>query len=175
MGELPKSRLELVTELIKATAWPSLALVALWGFWGPLQEAAKQLPALIGRSEVLTIAGVSLRVGSSLREKATPEMQKVLAEISPDGLRWILSTSEGGAYWDAGDVSTGRRETMELRKLGLVEEVPAQELNDPRRGRRYGYGVRSTHLGKRTHAFLVSLVAEFVQGLEHAAREGAAK
>jgi hypothetical protein len=74
--------------------------------------------------------------------------------------------SSGAAYWNTGSASYGRNESAELIKLGLLEEIPAAELNDPQDSERYGYGVRLTPLGKETQTFLFDLISELVQELE---------
>jgi hypothetical protein len=119
----------------------------------------------VGRSDTITFAGLSLKVGPGLREKAPVEVQKVLPRLSRDGIEKILSMSSGGVYWDKPDAWRGREEYAELKGLGLVEEIPSDELDKKNADehRNYGYAVHMTALGRQTQAFLRSVVAEFVQ------------
>jgi hypothetical protein len=164
--ETPKSRLELLVELVKATAWPLFAAAVLIIFWGPLHETAKVIPALVGRSDTLTIAGLSLKVSHGLRQKASPEVQKAIGELSREGIERALSLSSS-SWWDKGSEVSGRSDYADLLRLGLVEEVPASEVEaqNKRDQRNFGYAVRITELGKRVQSFLRSLVAELVQEL----------
>lgn len=172
MVEMPKSRFELFVELVKAIAWPILVVVVLIAFWAPLRDTARQLPGLLGRSNVVTIAGLSLKLGPGLRYQASPEVKNVLAELSQEAIERLLSMASS-SWWNVGDESLGRSENVELVRLKLVEEVPADEvdsLND-RDQRRYGYGVRITELGIQTRSFLHSVVAEFVKELGNTTTE----
>jgi FMN phosphatase YigB (HAD superfamily) len=168
--EKPKSRFELVVELIKATAWPVFAAVVLITFWGPLHDAAREIPTLIGRSDAVTIAGLSIKVGHGLREKASPDVRKVLAELSREGIEQILSVGSS-SWWDKGAEASGRTAYAELLRLRLMEEVPAGEIEtlNKKDGRNYGYAVRVIELGQKVRSFLQSVVAEFVQELARSA------
>jgi hypothetical protein len=115
--------------------------------------------------------GLSLKVGQGLRQKASDAVKRVLDKLSPEGVKKILSMSQG-SYWAKGNEYDGRNENSELVKLGLVDEVPANEL-DQKNGlehKNFGYGIRPTQLGRETQSFLQSVVSEFVQQLGYAAQ-----
>jgi hypothetical protein len=177
MPDAPKSRFELFVELVKAGAWPLLAAIVLASFWGPLVRTAEEMPSIVGRSESITIAGLSLKVGAALREKVTPQIQAALAKLSGDGVAKVLAMSTGGAYWDKGHETQGRSDYDELLRAGLAEEAPADQLEALNRqdGRSYGLGIRITSLGRATQSFLRSVVAEFVQNLPPPAAESSNK
>lgn len=163
----PKSRFELVVELIKALAWPLIALILLIAFWTPLRQTTDLIPSIIGRSDTITIAGLSLKVGQGLKAKATPEVQKVLAKLSRSGVERVLRMSDS-SYWTRGSgLSSDKNQGAELVKLGLETEVPQSELDalNLKQQTNYGFGLRITDLGRETQAFLQSVVAEFVQEL----------
>jgi hypothetical protein len=163
----PKSRFELVVELIKAVAWPLIALILLIAFWTPLRQTTDLIPSIIGRSDTISIAGLSLKVSQGLKAKASPEVQRVLAKLSRSGVERVLRMSES-AYWDRVPGRTYYKEdTADLLKLGLVSEVSAAEIDglNAKEHRNYDYGVRQTELGKETQSFLQSVVAEFVEEL----------
>lgn len=155
-----KSRFEMLVELVKATAWPVVALIVLTSFWSPLQRTAEQIPVLVNRSDSITIAGLSLKVSRDLRTKASPEVEKVVARLSRTGIEQVLSLSEK-TTWKPDSVEHARGYTKELRDLGLVVELQPKELAEVGAG----YGMRPTELGRQTQVFLRSVVAEFVQEL----------
>ncbi len=161
-----KSRFELVVELVKAVAWPTLVALLLLSFWSPLQRTADLIPSIVGRSDTITIAGLSLKIGQGLRNKATPEVERVLAKMSKAGIERVLGMSES-AWWDKGSIDFARAENKEIVALGLAVEVPTSEIEQRNAAdkRNFGYAVRITALGKQTQAFLRSVVAEFVQEL----------
>lgn len=172
MVEVPKSHFELFVELVKATTWPILVAVVLIAFWAPLRDTARQIPSLLSRSDTVTIAGLSLKLSPGLRHQASPDVKKVLAELSQEAIKRLLSMGSS-TWWDVGEESRGRSENAELVRLNLVEEVPAHEikkLND-RDQRNFCYGVRITELGRQTQSFLHSVVAEFVKELGHSTSE----
>ena len=154
-----KTRLELIVELIRALAWPSFAFVLLIALWSPLRLVALQLPDLIGRSETISIAGLSIKVGKGLRQQASKKVVAVLAKLSPDGLRKLVDRGNE-SYWDIGSESFAKTENAELVRLKLLEEIPERELKE--RNQRYGYGIRPTSLGKEAREYVLALLAEFV-------------
>lgn len=154
-----------VIDLTKAIAWPVFGLIMLVAFWGPLYSTIEQLPNLVSRSENITIAGLTLEIEKGLRQQASPEVRQVLSELSPEGVRNLLTASEA-SYWNEGSTSYGRTANAELVNLGLLEEIPTDELNEPQGSTSYGYGVRLTPFGKETQTFLFDLISEFVQELE---------
>jgi hypothetical protein len=161
--QAPKGRFELFVELIKAASWPVIALLLLFSFWGPIHDAANLIPSIMMRSDTITIAGLSLKVSPELRERASPEVQKVLTQLSPQGLDRILQMSES-SFWDIGSETNGRNENQNLLQLGLVEEIPSAELeaHNHRENRNFGFGVRITSLGRQTQIFLRSVLSRFV-------------
>jgi hypothetical protein len=157
-----KSRLELAVDLVKALAWPLIALTVLISFWSPLRAVARQLPDIVNRSETITIAGLSIKVREGLRRQATPEIARALANVTPDGLKRLLNTSSLSC-WGADGADFGRKENAELIRLGLVEEVPKAELCSPQPGQDYVFGARPTALGRETQTFLLAVISEFAQ------------
>ena len=89
-----KGKFELVVELIRALAWPTIAGLLLFSFWQPLQLTANLLPTIIDRSDSITIAGLSLKVGRELRSEAPPEVRAALAGLSLAGIEMLLNRAE---------------------------------------------------------------------------------
>jgi hypothetical protein len=147
-------------ELAKALAWPLLALVLLMGLWSPLRESAKEIPTLLRRSEGLTIAGVSLRVREDLSRRASLEVRTVVARLSPESLQYLLSSNGNGMFLIGGGTSQLPRELGELAGLGLIEELPAEELPP-----QADSGFQMTPLGEEATSFLLVVVSEFVEQL----------
>lgn len=161
-----KSRFELSVELARATAWPILALIVLLAFWTPLHDTARQVPELLGRSDTITIAGLSLELSRELRYKASPDVKEALGKLSQEAIKRLLNMGDS-SWWNVGDESHGRFENGELLSLGLVEELDAADMRRQHEAdqRKFGYGVAMTTLGRRTKSFLHSVVAEFVHEL----------
>jgi hypothetical protein len=129
--------------------------ILLLSFWKPLQETANLIPSIIDRSDAITLSGLSIKIGERLHNKASPEVQDVLAKLSKRGIEKLLTTpSNGTSSWQ--QASYGRSDSAELLKLGLVAEVMRDE---------YGYSVEITDLGQQTQDFLKSLIAQFVEEL----------
>ena len=162
----PKTRFELSVELTKALAWPVLVLVLLVVFWIPLHQTASLIPSIVGKSDTITIAGLSLKVSQGLKAKASPDVEKALSNLTKSGIERVLEMGEA-SYWDQNSIAHGKERNAELLKLGLVTEIPAIEIEriNLRDGTKHGYGVKRTELGKQTQAFLQSVVAEFAQEL----------
>ena len=72
-----------------------------------------------------------------------------------------------GVYWEKGQEGAGHLDYDELIRLKLVEPVTADELavKNASEGRKYGFAVRPTELGRQAQEFLKSVVAAFVQTL----------
>src|SRR5262249_11532599 len=152
--ELAKTRLELAVDLTKALAWPIFAVVVLITFWVPLHQLAMLAPSLIGQSESITIAGVSIKLGKQLSGKASPEVRKILAGMSPHSIESLLSHT-GSAYWDS-DPSYGRAENAQLVSLGLLREMSPEELRKYNPGKNYVYGIELTSRGREVREFLLA-------------------
>jgi hypothetical protein len=155
----PKSRFELFVEFIRVLAWPLFAFVLLYALWTPIRSIAALMPNIIERSETITIANLSIKVGRGIKRKASADVLKVLTEITPDGLRKLISSSDE-AYWQADSKSYARTENAEIIRLKLVEEVSKKELGN------YGYGIKPTTLGEETKEYVLVLVSEFVNELK---------
>ena len=152
-------RLQLWVEVVKALAWPVTALIVLICFWNPLQDIANRLPSILGQSESITIAGISIKVGARLKSQASPEIQGALSAMSPDDIKRLLPHS-GSAYWDKNGFSYTKSENANLVRLGLLREIPTAELAS-----NYGYGIELTPKGKSVQDFLYQLIAEFADEL----------
>src|ERR1700692_868285 len=160
----PKSRLEVAADLTKAVAWPFVVVFIVAVFWTPLHELAHRAPLLIDQSESITIAGVSIKLDQRLKGKASPDISKALAAMSPESIRRLLGTTS--SFWDS-NISDAREENSQLLSLGLVEEIPPNELNgfSGQQGRRYDFGIRLTERGRQVQEFLFTLISEFARQL----------
>jgi hypothetical protein len=158
----------MVVELVKVLAWPVFAICVFLSLWSPLRRTADMIPSIIGSSEAITIAGLSLKVGHSLRSKATPEVMAVLSEISTSGLKRIMEMEASQyQYWNQNDAEDARNLYRELIKLGLVREVPESSLAELKKsnGKTVVYALELTQLGEETQKFLESIVRDFAQDL----------
>ncbi len=160
----PKSRFELLVELIKAIIWPLFATVILFLFWEPIRTISTQLPSLIGRSETITIAGVSLKVSKRLTQQASPKLAAALAKLSPQGLRQLVD-QRGASLYPSENADRGKSEYAELISLGLAEEVPQTFQADSDRKLYPGFIVKLTPMGDEGEKFIYALLSEVVRDL----------
>src|SRR5262249_44954594 len=103
MGAAPpaapkKSPFELFTEFVRAIAWPALVVGLVIAFWRPLKDTADDVPTILSRSDTVSIAGMSIKVGSRLYDLATPEVRFALAKASNDGVIHILRLPDSSWY-----------------------------------------------------------------------------
>src|SRR5207253_2368384 len=124
-----KTRFEISVELIKALTWPLVISIVLIGFWTPLHNIVTQLPNLLSRSESVTIAGLSIKIGKDIGRQVSPKVKEVISELSPEGLHRLINAPP----FPLPTVSAvadkpGETEYAELIKLGLMENIPTTEL-----------------------------------------------
>lgn len=171
MSDAPKSKFELIVELVRALAWPLFATIALIVFLGPLRLTARQIPDLVGRSETITVAGLSIEVQRGVSQQASDEVKQAVADLSPDSISLLLNM-QGASYFASGYGALGRQQYAELIDLGLVVPLPTEELPHPisesGEVRKYDFGIDITPLGEDAQSFLLSLISEFVQELRSA-------
>jgi hypothetical protein len=161
-----KSRFELIIELVRATVWPLIVIISLISFWEPLHKTAQQLPAIVGQSQTITIAGLSLKLQKGIENKPSLKVKEALSNISADSIKKLMTSNEA-SYWESNYTNSAKVENYELINLRLLEEIPYDQLNESTINRKkYGYGIRLTPLGKETQNFLLSLISEFVQELK---------
>lgn len=160
--EYKKSNYEITVDLIKAIVWPFLIILFLLVFWSPVHLVIEQVPNIIDRSQVITVAGVSIRSKEKLVNEASPRTKAVLSNISSDGLLTLLEIHDE-VYWSKGDERVGRRKNSELVQFGLVDEIPDDEI----RAKGYSYGVSVTSFGSETQEFLVALMQELIRDIEN--------
>jgi hypothetical protein len=162
-----KSRYEITVDLIRALSWPFIFLLLLVLFWRPFHKIVNQFPNIVSRSESITIAGLSLKIQKSdIVQQPSDSVMTVLGKLSPEGIERILNNSSA-IYWDKGHEEFGRRDNAELMQLGLMQEIPQDELYERNRQKNYGFGVRPTYLGVETRKFLIQLIAGFVKELKN--------
>ena len=167
----PKTRFELSVELVKALAWPLFAAVVLILFWGPIRSAAGLLPNIVSRSEALSIAGLSIKIGKGISQRPSDDVKAALSKLSPDDLKRLLNQSSS-TRCGTESASTCKADYAPLVILGLMEEIPESELQLQDQSKmRYGYGARLTAKGRETQRFLYDLISQFVQELERAGAE----
>ena len=77
----PRGTFEIWVDLVKGLSWPLVALIVLFTMWTPLQRIAADLPDIIERSTSIKIGELAIEVDKGLGQKATPEVQEVLAKM----------------------------------------------------------------------------------------------
>ncbi|HLJ90433.1 MAG TPA: hypothetical protein VKZ53_26730 [Candidatus Angelobacter sp.] len=164
MADTPKTRFELSVELTKALAWPILILIILAVFWTPLHDLVTLAPTLLGHSESITIAGVSIKLGQRLSSQASPEVKKELAAMSPHSIDVLLSHTSS-AYWSS-DPSYAKSEHAQLAQAGLVKELSSDDLRRSYPDKNYTYGIQLTEQGQEVRKFLIALISEFASQLQ---------
>src|SRR5688500_16356735 len=89
-----QTKMHWLIELIKALAWPCVALFIVVAFWEPLQESARVLPQLLQDTETIEVSGVKINVRSSVAERIPARVKAVLQKLSPAGIEYILERRE---------------------------------------------------------------------------------
>lgn len=163
-SEGKKSTFELTVALINAVAWPTVSMIALIAFLGPLRSTMKQLPDLVSRSGSISIGNLSIEVERGLQQKASPEVKEALSRLSAEGIKELLDTT--AAYYSEPISGSTQDRYTELLNLGLIQEVPQskREALNPE----YVYAVEITSLGEKTKEFLLAVVEELIQEIDGA-------
>lgn len=164
MPENQKTKFELFVELIKVLAWPTFAFFILFSFWGSFRSVARLLPEVLGRSQSITIAGMSLEIGSDIGREAPDGVSEILSDLPPSDIR-ILMNFRGPTFWD---YAGGYRQHETLMQAGLLEAISQDELNQriERTGNNTSGGIRLTPLGQSAQDYLMAIVSSFVDQIE---------
>jgi hypothetical protein len=163
-----KSSVELITDLIKAAAWPLFAVIILIVFLSPFRAVADLLPDIVSRATSIKIGNLAVEIGRNI-PPPREEVQKVLATMSPDDIGEILDIVRGGLrVWHGRDINGGKRAAERLLDFDLIEEVSAEDPQRQGQGiPKEAYVVRLTPLGAETKEFLSRIIGEFVEQLKH--------
>ena len=163
---LRKAKSEYLVDLVRALAWPFVALFVMFSFWKPLHRTAELLPSVLDRSDSISIGGISLEVGSHLRSKATPEVLAAISATSTSGIRKMLDTG-GDIFFDNDNYPEERANVQELMRLHLYREATKSEIVESNAGigtaNVFTVGYVRTQLGTQVHDFMATVIAEFVQ------------
>jgi len=139
--------------LVKAVAWPTIVLLTLLIWRGPLTETIQQLPSIVSKSKKITLAGVVLEVGQGV--DVTPHIHAALANISPKSLTILVETPTGGINLWEDQYQTEKSYYSELvaRKLITIKKnVTSDEIGD--------YMIDMTDLGIESRSFTLKVVID---------------
>ena len=165
---------EIILELTKALAWPTVVLVVLAAFWRPLRQAASMLPSLLEASESLQIGSLSVQLRKQFARIATEDVRKVLSELEADDMYEIISTGPGAeTVFHRGGNEPGEAEQRfnKFARLGLVVPMGDDDLlrkhqeaieSGDTNAEKGDAGFIATPVYDRTHEFLVNLIPELV-------------
>ncbi len=156
-----KSKYEITVDMIRSIIWPVLFASILISYSKPITETINQLPNLVAASSELSIAGVRVQVDRSIRAKTSPTVLHVMAQISPDGIKRLMSLSSGTPIFSDDESKRYKDEWDELIKLSLVEVRPWHG-SEPK----YKNALGVTTLGRDVQQFVFVLVSEITGRLK---------
>jgi hypothetical protein len=113
-------------QLLKAFAWPAVAMFILVSFWTPLQKVASMIPETFDKLDTVSIGGVQVHVSSGLSQQAPPAVKQTLAKLSPAAIQYIVENDIGGPARTTAPVL--RVEENELIEVGLCTPLTEKKL-----------------------------------------------
>jgi|GEM_PF-4565712 len=152
-----KSKFELSVELVKALIWPAIVSALLISFWKPLHETANLLPTIVNRSDTITIAGLSLKVGHEIQREVPAEVRSALKQLPASDISKLLVFHGSGGFSEESylDYHYG-----DLVRIGLVSKSFHEEYDSLK------WEAKLSPLGIETKRFLASLLAEIMTAME---------
>ncbi|MDQ2854886.1 MAG: hypothetical protein M3R68_01040 [Acidobacteriota bacterium] len=132
---------ELSVSLIKAAAWPLLALIVLWWLRAPISAITQRLPDMIEHADSVKLSagtgGVAVELQraaqAAARAAGRPELAERMGDLSPAAIAELIRANTSrmmivGTGFEANSYSLPSEEqlkvAMELEKKGLVEFGP---------------------------------------------------
>jgi hypothetical protein len=167
--ESEQTKVHWLIELIKASAWPCVAVFVVISFWGPLQASARLLPRLLQDTETIEVSGVKINVRNSIAERTPARVKVVLPKLSPAGIEYILENPQVSKARSTDP--TLAPDVAELIGAGLCvpmtkEDLAAAAKKDSRADRKTKYltGITCGDTYDEVREFLVSLIPDMVRG-----------
>jgi hypothetical protein len=159
--------------IIEIFRWPLFAVVLVLFFWKPVYKSLEDLPNLVSNQETITVGGLSLRVGKSLAAAENQDVREALSGMSSEDVVTVLENDLPSDAFYSGDLDETMRQWQRLKRLGVVNEIPQEELQakskeDGKEGDdKYTYGIRPTGKYDKVRKFLVTVLQEVVSGAQH--------
>lgn len=147
-----------IRELIKAAAWPVVALIMFLGLFTPIRALVAELPHAVGRANVVSIGQVRVELSNAL--SATPEVQEGLKGLKGSSVRALLQLNLPRLVCDftndpaAFVLDRVAHRELQGKKLVDIRDRPTDDTKE----RKNCYEARLTELGKRTQDFLHSFL-----------------
>jgi hypothetical protein len=176
-NEQPKSKYEITVDLIRGMVWPLVVLGILVTFWNPFHQVADKLPALVDKSDSISIGSLSLSVNRSIQTKADDDVRKVLASLNANEVQAVLNMNDEGE-WYSGQTDGP---VLKQRHQSLIDQGVFEIIEDPKiigkdnSGKPFTAEIKLTALGKKTKGFLQAVIDGFVDELRRADRAAAKK
>jgi len=119
--------LELSVELIRAVAWPAIAIVGALVFYQPLSDVARHMAAKVQDASKVSIGAFSLEVAAKAREPGNPpELASQVGALSSKAVEQLLRTPRDGAVVVASAMSRKEGESL----LGIPEPKVLEALQE---------------------------------------------
>jgi hypothetical protein len=150
--------------IIKALAWPALALVVLVSFWTPLHQLAAAVPDVIKNADTIKFKDFSVLAGKRL-SRAPASVAQVLNNLTAEDIDFILTTDADDFSVGEGAMSTDEREQYDhLASLGLLKVLSEQEMKikEAQNGQKSVFAANMTPLYKDVRRFLRKLMSETI-------------
>ena len=150
-----KGKYELCVELVKATAWPILAVIFLVCF-------RTELHSILGQTESISIGQLSIKIGK--RIKPSDEVKKALSALSSEGVHSLLDLSGNKTFANLNEL-IAIKELLTLKLITTKAEVHATDQT------KTNSVIELTPLGNKTRDFLREIVNELAQEIRSAGNE----
>jgi hypothetical protein len=132
------SALELVVQLVKAAAWPVLALVVILSIRAPLIRSANLLPKMLEQSTSAKVSagGLSIEIQRAATAAGIPQLGELIRGLSPEAVELLLDTGKRRQGYVGSSrereytfpSAADKKVLLELKEKGLLAfEMPFEE------------------------------------------------
>ena len=159
MTDVSKSKLELITDLLKAILWPLIVIVVIIVFWKPIK-------GIIDQSDSITIGSLTLKLKNEIPTPSAP-VRNVLDKISTQNIHELLfignDTSEYNGYSEKALEDSPVDEMINLKLIRSVER--------PSNGDTTKQYYKATALGAETYNFYIDLISAIGKQIDNPNKE----
>jgi hypothetical protein len=154
-------------ELVKATLWPFVALLALIMFFGPVHSVLTSLARRADQIQVFKLGYLELNIKASDLPKATKKTAEALAQFDEEMVRRLIFVPSTSPYFGSchrRDIESSVIEKRALEKLALLNQVKLAKVESPPADCPEYYSGELTKDGIETRDFLFKFISTQLKG-----------
>ncbi|HXI99830.1 MAG TPA: hypothetical protein VNH44_01325 [Micropepsaceae bacterium] len=156
------TRLVEVSGLIKALAWPLVALLAIGLFYRPIQTTLDTISNRSDDIEDIKLGGIELKIRASDLPKSSPAVASSIVGLSEREIVILLEIQPGGYGYCKGKFDSqfevnAQKPLDDLRTRNLIQIEERTRANDESCG--YELFAHLSDQGKSARSFIVDLVS----------------